>query len=395
MDAQKKKFLLFFIIYFITKLMYVYINAYLPIYFTYASAINITKLGLILFISYSFLFTKPLLSIYFDKSSKNSTNTKRSKRNILLIIGTIVAITSFIILIVSLELLIIFMIFLGINLAFVSLMDVIIDKLILEGSINETIKNKSAFYVQFGGIMGAIIPNVYYFFIMDDRTIFSSWYLFFITGIITLIVLIPSVFILKQNSPIKENINKTLTERVSINPKNVILMSFFIFLSYGAYLYEWVLEPWAVKKLGSDSMFAIFMIVFIIFQVISLFIAKKYTIRFDKKQVLMITSLIGGVLICVSPFMEIYIFFILMIIVQLISGFFLIAFITMMIDISQKKVLYFQIMAAFAVLANVIFTPLGLNISVVISAEWIIMIAGILQLIALIPLFFIEYHMKN
>ena len=80
MKAQKKKYLLYFSIYLITKLMYVYINAYLPIYFAFASAVNITKLGLVLFVSYSFMFAKPLLAIYFDKSSNNSINNKGSKR---------------------------------------------------------------------------------------------------------------------------------------------------------------------------------------------------------------------------------------------------------------------------------------------------------------------------
>jgi len=389
LEAQQKKLFLYFSVYFMTKLMYVYINAYLPIYFTYASAINITKLGLVLFVSYSFMFAKPLLSIYFDRSSNKGIKSKGINKKVLLIIGTFAAIISFIILLVSLELLIIFMIFLGLNLAFVSLIDVIIDKFILENSINESIKNKSAFYLQFGGIIGAIIPNVYYFFLMEDRTQITSWYLFFITGMITLIVFIPSVFLLKQNGSNHENFEKIPLKQVSINLRSIILMSFFIFFSYGTYLYEWVLEPWAVKKLGSDAIFALFMIIFIIFQVFSLLIAQKYTIRFDKKQILIITSLLAGILICISPFMEIYIFFILMTIVQLISGFFLIAFISLMIDISRNKVLIFQIMAAFAILANLIFAPLGLNISVVISGEWIIMIAGLLQIIAVIPLFFI------
>jgi len=60
-----------------------------------------------------------------------------------------------------------------------------------------------------------------------------------------------------------------------------------------------------------------------------------------------------------------------------------------MIQISERKVLKFQIMASFGILGRLVFTPIGTALTTVITTEWIITIAGILQLTCLLPLFFI------
>ena len=62
-----------------------------------------------------------------------------------------------------------------------------------------------------------------------------------------------------------------------------------------------------------------------------------------------------------------------------------------MIGISQKKVVYFQVMATFAILAFVIFIPLGTFLSQYIETELIIVIAGVFKLLSVIPIYFIEY----
>ncbi|MHA1755949.1 MAG: hypothetical protein ACTSVV_04205, partial [Promethearchaeota archaeon] len=52
-------------------------------------------------------------------------------------------------------------------------------------------------------------------------------------------------------------------------------------------------------------------------------------------------------------------------------------------------VLKFQIMASFGILGRLVFTPIGTALTTVITTEWIITIAGILQLTCLLPLLFI------
>ena len=390
MEDQKKKFISFFGVYFMTQLMYIYINAYLPIYFTYASGIYLPKLGIILFISFLFLFTKPLLSIYFDwTSKKEGKQNKFLNKKIFLILGAAGALISFIILLLSVELLFIFMLILGTNLAFISLMDVSIDKIILKNSNDEISKNKNAFYLQFGAIIGAIVPNIYYFFLVD-RTIASSWTIFFMAGITTLIVTFPVILILKENDIKTETHDQINISNVPTNIKNVMLMSIFIFLTFGTYIYDWILEPWAVGKLGSDSIFALVMTIFIIFDVIGLILAVKYIQKYNKKRILMISALGSGVLTAFAPFLGIFVFVFLIIIVQIIAGFYNITYTFLMFEISQKKVLIFQIMSVFTILAKLLLSPLGLILSEYILVEIIIMIAGILQIFSVLPLIFIK-----
>ena len=389
MNNQKRNLLVYFFVYFAAQLIYIYINAYLPIYFKNVSSIENTKLALVLFTSYSFMFAKPLISIYIDHRGK-SKQIKNKKP--LMLIGVLGATISFIIFILSLELLIIFGIFLGINFIFVSLMDVVIDKIIVEQSSNDIIKNKNVLFMQLGAIVGAIFPNIYNF-IIAPKTSIQLWIVFFIAGILSLIPLLPVISLLKEEN-VEENANtQKISEKKPIILKSIALMCIFLFFAYGTNLYDWVLEPWAVNLVG-NSLFSIFMILFIILNAISLIIAGKITYKYDRKKILLISVCISGILTSIAPSMNIYIFFILVSIVQLISGFFLINMITIMIDLSHTKVIIFQIMAAFAILAKVILAPLGVFLSGVITSEFIIMIAGVLQLISIIPIYLIGYNNK-
>jgi len=63
-----------------------------------------------------------------------------------------------------------------------------------------------------------------------------------------------------------------------------------------------------------------------------------------------------------------------------------------MINLSEKQVLIFQVMASFTILAKVIFIPLGTALSANIATEIIIMIAGILITISAVPVYFIEHE---
>jgi len=73
----------------------------------------------------------------------------------------------------------------------------------------------------------------------------------------------------------------------------------------------------------------------------------------------------------IVPFTDIITFFILLGIIQILAGFIVINIIVLMIEYSQKKVVYFQIMATFVFVAYVIFIPLGTYLSAFIATELI------------------------
>ena len=389
MNIQKKNRFVFFFVYLAAQILYIYINAYLPIYFANASTVDVTKLALILFTSYSFMFIKPIYAVYMDYREKSGQGINRK---LLVIIGAFGLLVSFIIFIFSLELLVIFSIFLGINFGFVSIVDVTIDKFIVEQRKNEKIKDKNALFMQLGAVIGAILPNIFYFALMSDKTSPGQWNLFFIVGIIAVFPLLPIVFLLKNDITSEEEISSKNDNDNQISVKAIALMCVFLFFAYSENLYNWLLEPWALDRLGSASdLFSIFMIIFILFNAIGLIIASKISHKYDRKMVLILSTVFYGLILAIASFMNIYIFFILVSMTQIISGFFLINMITIMIDLSEKKVVVFQVIASFAILAKVMFIPLGTALSAGIATEVLIMIAGILTAFSVIPLYFIEY----
>ena len=390
MNIQKKNRFVFFFVYLAAQILYIYINAYLPIYFANVSTVDITKLGLVLFTSYSFMFIKPIYAVYIDYLE---TSGQGINRKLLVIIGAFGSLVSFIIFIFSLELLVIFAIFLGINFLFVAIIDVTIDKFIVEQRINVKIKDKNALFMQLGAVIGAILPNIFYFVLMSDKTSPGQWNLFFIVGIIAIVPLLPIVFLLKNKESNDNETTPKSTKDIQISVKAIALMCVFLFFAYSDNLYNWLLEPWALNRLGSASdLFSIFMIIFILFNAIGLIIASKISHKYDRKLVLILSTVFYGLILAIAPFMNIYIFFILVTITQIISGFLLINMITLMIDFSGKQVLIFQVMASFALLAKVLFIPLGTALSAGITTEVIIMIAGLLTAFSVIPLYFIKYE---
>ena len=58
-----------------------------------------------------------------------------------------------------------------------------------------------------------------------------------------------------------------------------------------------------------------------------------------------------------------------------------------MIKYSQNKVVYYQIMGTFAILSVVIFVPLGTYLSALIVTELLIVFAGVLKIVSIIPIF--------
>lgn len=65
------------------------------------------------------------------------------------------------------------------------------------------------------------------------------------------------------------------------------------------------------------------------------------------------------------------------------------------IEESHYKVSRFQAMACFAILASVVLTPLGIYLTTLIITEFIIVVAGIMNLLAIIPSYYIVYRTKE
>ncbi len=382
MVSFKRNYVVYFYVYFVAQVVFIYINVYLPVYFFNILKINRTELAFIQTFSYSALFLKPVVAVYYDK--------EKVIRKTLIIISSFGVFFSFIIFIISIDFLIIFGIFLGINFACISVMDVAIDKIIVNYSPDEKSKDRNALLTQLGSMAGAIIPNVISYLIFRDIYSKSTWNLFFLIGILSILPLVFISFLLnvKIDTP-KE------TENINENPirlKAIILMCIFLFFAFADKLYEYPLEPWLLNKYGEEnfSLFLLYLILIILINVISVITAGIISNKYDRRKIIIISSISSGIILLIIPFTDLITFFILFGVLQIFAGFILINLIALMIDLSKKRVLIYQVMSSFVILASVVFIPLGTYLSAYIATEMIIVSAGLLIIISAVPIYFMK-----
>jgi len=265
-------------------------------------------------------------------------------------------------------------------------MKVAVDKIIVEISPDEKQKDRNALYMQLGGISGALFPNILFIIIFTDLYSLSTWNLFFLIGILAVF---PVIFITLslnfQPKPLKKVEN--LTEKES-QKKPIILMTIILFLFYSEKIFEYPAEPFILNKYGEEyfTLLAIFVAILIIINALGLVLAGFISHKFDRINILIISSFGYGILLIIAPFTDMITFFILFGIMQIFSSFIVINLIALMIKFSQNKVTRYQVMAAFTILSIVIFLPLGTFLSALIATEILIMIAGVLKLVSIIPI---------
>ncbi len=402
METYKRNYLVYFYAYFAATAIMLYIHTYLPILFLRIYSIEEIEIVFVQIFSYSALFLKPVISIYFDKY--------KSKRGIIAIISAVGIILSFILLVINLTLLIIFSILLGLTFAFISLLDVIIDKVIIDRSLDEESKSKNILFTQLGALSGSIFVSVVYLIIMSDLYSIEVWNHFFLIGIISIAPIIFIMFLLKDNpmlnkSESKENIkdleksceaissSQKITNWMKNNPQ-ILLMCLFLFLYSANYLLEWTLEPWILDQFGEEGVmiYTLSFIILVLINAFSMILASKKFQDLDRKKVIMISLIMAGILYAIAPFVGLIGFIILIAISQFFAGFLSIYLIAMVIDLSQEKGTYYQLMASFVVLAEVIFVPLGTYLSGLdfVSAQLLFVITGMAFIVSVIPIYYIK-----
>jgi MFS family permease len=376
-ERGRSNYSLYFYTYLATNLIAVIVNSYLPIYFYNYLNVDRTQLAFAQIISYSALFVKPLISVYFDRTPQLNVPI----RLVLVGIGAGIAL-SFIAFIMTLPLLLVFGIFLGFNFAFISIIDVIIKKVLIKKSDTEKQKNRNVLYLQAGSLTGAFLPPI--------LRLTLPWELFFIASFM---VVIPLVVVLgfmgaPEYPPDTRKLSKeSLVAEFSL--KNIGLVCIFTFLIYADQLYQYPLEPYLVSLIG-ETMFSIVFMVFLLINTLGIVLAGLISHRWDKKKILFYTTAIAGVSLLLTPFIPRLIFVGIYAVLMIIGGFMLVNLFSLLIDASQERITIYQTIAMFNVLAKVILVPLGTGLSAFISTEWIIFLAGVLSLLSLIPLSYIK-----
>jgi len=281
--------------------------------------------------------------------------------------------------------LILFGLFLGIILVFISVITVGINKIMIVYSSDNETRNKNALLIQLGSILGSLSP-IFIFLVVVNSSL--NWDPFFLMGIIFSIPILLFGFILKDNNSDSRNIIKK-DDKLRFEKKSIILMSFFLFFAFSDKMFSYSIKPWISIKTNT-IIFSILWFIFILLYTLGNILGGIFLKKIDCKFILIISTLILGLELVIAPFINFFYFLISFGFYHLISGLFLVKLIPLMMEISQNKVFYYQLMATFTILANVIFTPIGTYLYSIISTELIIMLAGIIILASIIPITFVK-----
>ena len=381
MEISKRNYIVFFYTYFAVNMVFIIVNVYLPVYFFNVLNVNRLELAFVQLFAYLSLFLRPLIAIYFDK--------ERSNIRLVVIISSIGMFASFVLFILNLSLLIVFGIFLAIYFICAATIRVAIEKVFVSCSPDDVSKNRNSAYMQVGAITGALFPNVFAILFFTDIYSIPLWNIFFLVGIIAVFPIIVIGVIAQFN--ILETIaleEEDTPEEVQINKAGIILVRLILFCIYSENIYQYPLEPWILDTYGAENLtlILIFFGIVIIVNAVGVIVAGIFSNRFERTKVLFISSLVYGILLIIAPFTTMVIFFTLFAIMNFFSGFIIVNIMGLMNEYSQKKVVYYQIMGFFVILAIVIFVPVGTYLSSFIATEIIIVVAGVFRLISLIPI---------
>jgi len=267
--------------------------------------------------------------------------------------------------------------------------------MIIDNSPDEKTKDRNARYIFLGGMSGAIFPTIISFLIFTDMYSIPTWHLFFI---ILSFAIIPMIFmscLLKDSFDSDKKEVDTIDN--DIDKKSIVLLCICAFFAYGEKIYDYPLEPWIVERWGEQyfSLLLLILMIMILLNALGLVIASIISNRYNRKKLLAISLFLYGLLMIIAPFTDKITFFIIFGIMQIFAGFFVVNLFSLMVKLSYKKVWLFQLLTLFILIASVLLVPLGTYLSTFVPTELIIVTAGTLVLLAIIPVIFIKYEREQ
>lgn len=406
----------FFVVYFALSLSYGYLVVYLPVYLLSILNINRNALAFIQIFTFCFLLLAPFLGFFFDKFAQH-------KKKIIMFC-LVLFLLSFLGTLFTGSFLTFFGLLLGLNLFSHEAIKVGVDRILIDLSSNEVIKDKNLSVINIASNIGGFIPSLIFMFIVTDVFKLNLWANFFLIGGISLIPILFSVFCFDFSKSSEQHLN--IETRINENKNKVYYYQiFFLTLSFiiiwSDKLFQYPFGSWIFSKYGEGGLkiFSFSYGFFLLLSVLGFLIGKRITKKaiesHIKKSVVMDSEPkkeveynfiikhrrnIIIITICIYIPLEFLMVFtnltFLMIIYGLgwfISGIMILNYVSLSISISKQlkyQNFLYQMLRFGVAIASVIFIPMGTFLSSFISTEYLILIAGFLSFFSLIPLLFIK-----
>ncbi|MFX0074722.1 MAG: hypothetical protein ACFE96_04735 [Candidatus Hermodarchaeota archaeon] len=423
-DKKKKEnynrlsYIGFFLLYFAISVIRVYLVVYVPAFLLNVLTINRSQLAFIQIFVYLVMFLGPILGFLFDRYSKI--------KKIILILSSILFLISFLFSVFNGSDIGIFGLFLALNLFAQEFIKVIVSKMIIEYSNNESVKDGNLTAINISSNIGSFIPSIVFLFTVNNIFSINQWNIFFFVGFLSSLPIILSVFLIKQTPKdgrmSLEHYNNDSNSSRGLNLLNFILLFLSYLLIWSDKLYQFPFSSWILTKFGEEgfNLYSLFYIVLILLNIGGWIIGQRISTRINnkiesslgenlkennleelvntlkesKKKKLIVLSV--GIYIVLTFMMAFSNFIILMIIqgiIQVVAGIMMLNYMSLMMAISNNgryKTFKFQCLKIAYAFSCVIFIPLGTYFSAFIQIEVLIITVGFLAIASLLPLAFLR-----
>ena len=404
--SKKRNYVSFFIIYFTLSITQIYLAVYLPLYLLNIRLVVRSELAFVQVLAFLVLFLDPFLGFIFDKYVKN--------KKIIISFSILLFLTSFCVSIFSSNYLPIFGVFLALNLTSQGIIKVGISKMIIDLSANEIIKDNNLVTINISSNIGSFIPSIVFLFVLNDLFDLNHWNMFFLIGVLSSLPMLLAIFFLKDLNSFqkkKELQNEVMNEPKmlsKVSPFNFILLFLSYLLIWSDKLYQFPFSSWILTKFGHQSfnLYSISYIVFVLLNIAGWIIGQKIskwktstldsTFKIKKRKEIIIITV--GIYISLTFAMAFSDFFLMMIfqaIIQVLAGIFMLNYISLMMTVANNgkhKTFTFQCLKLAYAFSCVIFIPLGTYFSAFVPIETLILIAGMLSSISLVPLILLKIN---
>jgi len=425
-SVKKSNYIGFFLLYFALSVIRIYLIIYIPVFLLNILSIDRGQLAFVQVFVYTVMFSSPILGFLFDRYTKN--------KKAIIFSFSILFLASFLLSVFGVGNIGIFGLFLAINLLSHEIVKVGVSKMIIDHSSSESVKDNNLAAINISSNIGSFIPSLLFLFTVSDIFNLNQWNGFFFIGFLTSLPIILSSVLLREtdnNLGQKNNFEENGNENINLGGKNglnLILLFLSYLLIWSDKLYQFPFSSWILTRFGEDgfNLYSLLYIVMVLLNIGGWIIGQRISSRENNKintvtteardnnnnikeleheRVLYafklsnrrnIIAITVGLYVVLTFLMAISDFLFLMIIqgvIQVIAGVMMLNYTSLMMTMSNNgkyKTFTFQCLKIAYAFSCVIFLPLGTYFSGFIQIETLIITAGFLAILSLIPLMFLR-----
>ena len=384
----KKMYGIFFLVYFTLGVFEAYFSLYIPLFYYEILAVNRNDLAFIQFLGFLSLVITPLIGYIFDAHIKSERNHK-----IFVYLCVILLCSCFSIFLINKNILSLYGIFLGVYFLARMFIRTIMSKIFLTLSV-ESPKIKHHMILIVNGARGVsfVLVSLFFDFIIKDIYSLPQWEMFFMVGWMLTLPLLSIILFLRNNtifSDQRSKNNKKDIESKNINKlsqKSVLCFVIFLYIAFflasSDLIFLSLVSSWVLTRYNEFSLRIFFSLYYVIsiFALLGYYIASKIAKRISNIFLLFIFCCFYLIFLVLLPFSNFPTFLVIqcgLTFTGYIANYMYVSIAQTISVNTRYKTFVYQLLLTCQSIANIVFAPIGISLSVFISVEMLIFVSSI------------------